>query len=337
MRSVIMGNAIIYHTKRFLMLSIFLTITASMIISAAPINMAWSQAPPREYENPVHLSDVCSGPILNNTEIKYARVAPNATIEADFASCKITQKYNQLLARGVDVGEPTSNVTAAKRNDSFYQNFSNGVIYTSPATGTIFDTTLTHRYLIMIDRVIAVNPRSTFSDSDGAELSGQILGQPNSLNQVSQYIGGLGQNARIPLIDVPLGPFELILGSDEPLRYNFIIYNYGGSAWDVLLTNLQETGISWLRSNSTDAKSDNFVVNTLQNALPLAGGCDGPVAIFQTDLQPEDLYLRTNGAEGDSEEERYFFGANESPWVKDHPWYCRDSSYLAYVKYRPIQ
>ena len=70
--------------------------------------------------------------------------------------------------------------------------------------------------------------------------------------------------------------------------------------------------------------------------LPQAGGCDGPVAIFQTDLQPEDLYLRTNGAESDSEEERYYFGANELTWVKDHPWYCRDSSYLAYVKYRPV-
>ena len=219
-----------YHKKRFLMLSIFLTTIASMIISAGPINMAWSQASPNEYENPVDLSDVCSGPILNNTEIKYARVAPNATVETDFASCKIAQKYSQLLASGVDVGEPTSNVTATKRDDAFYQNFSNGVIYTSPATGTIFDTTLTHRYLIMIDRVMAVNPRSTFSDSDGAELTGQILGQPNSLNQVSQYIGGLGQNALTPLNNVPVGPFELILGNNESLRYNFIIYNYGGSA-----------------------------------------------------------------------------------------------------------
>ena len=254
-----------YHKKQFLMLSIFLTTTVSMIISAGAINMAWSQASPKEYENPVHLSDVCSGPILNNTEIKYARVAPNATVETDFASCKITQKYNQLRASGVDVGTPTSNVTATKRDGSFYQNFSNGVIYTSPTTGTIFDTTLTQRYLIMIDRVIAVNPRSIYLDSDGAELTGQILGQPNSLNQVSQYIGGLGQNAQIPLNNVPLGPFELILGSDEPLRYNFIIYNYGGSVWDVLLTNLQDTGIDWLRSNSTDAKSDNFVVSALQN------------------------------------------------------------------------
>jgi hypothetical protein len=332
-----MENVIMYHKKRFLMLSIILTTAASMIISAGPMNMAWSQTPSGEYENPVHLSDVCSGPILNNTEIKYAKVAPNASVESDFASCKITQKYNQLLASGVDVGKPTSNVTAAKRDHAFFQNFSNGVIYTSPATGTIFDTTLTHRYLIMIDRVVAVNPRSTFSDSDGAELTGQILGQPNSLNQLGQYIGGLGQNARSPLNDVPLGPFELILGSDEPLRYNFIIYNYGGTEWDYLITKLQETGNAWLRSNSTDAKSDNFVVSALQNVLPLAGGCDGPVAIFQTDVQPEDLYLRTGGAKADSEEERYFFGANGLPWVKDHPWYCRDSSYLVYVKYRPVQ
>jgi hypothetical protein len=251
---------------------------------------------------------------------------PNTEVDKSLASCKIDQKYKELISKGVDIGTPISNVKPTNVSQGYYQNFTKGVIYTSPTTGTFNEVKLTRNYVIRLDGFDIGNTRSPSTDTDTVTLNGQIPGVTPVLTN-TRYLGDVPSH--VPL-GMEIGPFPLTFGSGAPLKFDYLIYNkYGGG----IAGTLQDIGIGWL-----DKAIGFDIVGWIKN-IPIIGGvfpgaCDGPVAIYKKDITAEMAWAMTNGNLFGSTSNSYpqtdEFLAN-LPWVSDHPWgSCRDSGYFVH-------
>lgn len=161
-------------------------------------------------------------------------------------------------------------------------------------------------FLVRLDSITVVNPRSPSTDTVYASLSGKVGQGGQPVQPATKFLGDLGKG-RTSNVQIGVGPFNV--PENQVLDFSYILENKGGGGLSQNLISVGEGAVGLLASPGVSAG----VLAAEQGLKAFApglfpGGCNGIVAADEIVLSKAQLQQMT--ASGPHTERKYYPGTD---------------------------